>query len=212
MAVLIQAKQSDTASTHLTTYSEKEQFDLLSGRPSFDVDARSAPAAVGLMAYEPDNALMYGLTPPDATPAMPSNLSIIGGIPPITFVVSHQNSTFQQRHVSPRVLSNSCRACEVGTSISLRQRRTGPISSSGAAEDDWPALINYLLVVTFFKPLKQLKNPAGSPPDRGLNEPLYLIGRAPSGVSIFAVMDYDGPGSHSSGTKLESIYNPGWRS
>jgi hypothetical protein len=69
IATLIQAKQSDTSSTHLTTHSEKEQFDLLSGRPTFDVDAKSAPSGVDLTSYGPDNALMYGLTPPDTTPA-----------------------------------------------------------------------------------------------------------------------------------------------
>jgi hypothetical protein len=191
MAVLIQAKQSDTGSSLLSTHSEKEQFDLLSSRPTFDVDARSAPVAVDLTSYGPDNALMYGLTPPDATPAIPSTWSIHRWD-----TADHLRGIASKYHVSAK----TCLADGLVEQLqSLRgwnfnlppAKKDWTYFSGGAAKDDWSALINYLLEVTFFKPLKQLRNPAGSPPDRGLNEPLYLIGRAPSGVPMFAVMDYD---------------------
>ena len=45
-ATLIQAKQSDSNSVTLSSTSEKTQYDLLSGRPVFDVVAKSAPASV----------------------------------------------------------------------------------------------------------------------------------------------------------------------
>lgn len=195
MAILIQAKQSDTGSTHLTTHSEKEQFDLLSSRPTFDVDAKSAPPAVDLTAYGPDNALMYGLTPPDRTPAMPSTWSIHRWD-----TADHLRGIASKYHLS----ATTCLAEGLveqlqsvrGWNFNLPPaKKDWTYFSSGATKDDWSALINYLLEVTFFKPLKQLKSPAGNPPGRGLNEPLYLIGRAPSGVSMFAVVDYDGDGS-----------------
>ena len=195
MAVLIQAKQSDISSTHLASHSEKEQFDLLRGRPTFDVDAKIAPSGVDLMSYRPDNALMYGLAPPDAMPVKSSAWS------------SHRWETADGLGSIPLPYHITASACLADGLVEQLQKKRGwsfelpPAKkdwkhfTSGANLDHWSALINYLLQVTFAKPLNQLKSSAGSPPDRGLDEPLYLIGRTPKGKITFAVVDYDSIGS-----------------
>lgn len=71
IATVIQAKQSDTGSVKLTTSSEQKQFELLSERPTFDVDDQAGPRSVDLSRKARDVALLYGLTPPDSPPAAP---------------------------------------------------------------------------------------------------------------------------------------------
>jgi hypothetical protein len=192
MAVLIQAKQSDKNSTHLTTGSEKEQFDLLSGRPAFDVDAAPAPLGVDLRSYRPDDALLYGLTPPDSTPVIPAAWP------------SHRWSTADRLgaialsyHVSAAgcladVLVEQLQSCR-GWKFELPPtNKDWSYFASGPSRDHWSALVNYLLEVTFSKPLVQLKNAAGTSPDRGLVEPLHVVARMPSGKIAFGILAYEG--------------------
>jgi hypothetical protein len=65
-ATLIQAKQGDHNPANLTSHSEKQQFHLLSARPTFDVDANSAPKQITLPASRSghDLAILYGVNPP----------------------------------------------------------------------------------------------------------------------------------------------------
>jgi hypothetical protein len=110
---------------------------------SFDVDARSAPAAVDLMAYGPDNALMYGLTPPDATRAMPSNLSIHRWDS-----ADHLRGIASTYHVSAKTCLAECLVEQLqslrGWNFNLPPaKKDWTYFSSSAAKDDWSAGVGY---------------------------------------------------------------------
>ncbi len=192
-AVLIQAKQSDTGTAHLTTPSEKDQFDLLSGRPVFDVDSTTpAPSGVDLSAMTPDDALQYGLNPPDATPATPSSwanhrwtmadtLASLSKTPPVKVTASPCLADWMVEQLQ----SNR------GWKFDLPPtKHDWAYFTKAPYRDDWSALINYLLAVTFYKPLNQLAF-SGSPPDRGMDEPLCFVNRTPKGKVMFALFNRD---------------------
>lgn len=188
-AVLVQAKQSDSGATNLTSKSEQKQFDLLSSRPIFDVDAVPAPRGVNLSPMSPDDSLQYGLNPPDSTPATPSSWS------------THRWNMADGLGTSTPYLVTTG-SCLADWLVEQLQSKRGwkfklpPTSKDWTYFtiaphcDDWSALVNYLLEVTFKKPLTQLAQ-AGTVPDRGLDEPLCLVGSAPRGRTMFAVFDLD---------------------
>ena len=150
---------------------------------------------------------MYGLTPPDTTPANSSAWS------------SHRWDTADSLGsiaTKYRISAGACLAeCLVEELESKRgwnfsippTKKDWSYFASRPVPDHWSALINYLLQVTFFKPLKQLKGPTGRLPDRGLDEPLYLTSRTPTGNIAFAVVDYNAEGT--GGEPFDWIAFPG---
>ena len=60
--------------------------------------------------------------------------------------------------------------------------------AAASGRDDWAMVINYLLEVTFAKPLKTFRSVIGTP-GRGLSAPLFLQSRSPAGKTMFFYTD-----------------------
>lgn len=192
IATLIQAKQSDNSTVSPSTSSEKKQFELLSTTPIFDIDAQAAPAAVDLTAakMKHDLALLYGLTPPASLPPTPSspswsndrwetaaNLGVLWNAPP------HRVSASQclAETLVELVKGNH------GWTFQLPPPRAGWrhfAAGASSSRDDWSMLINYLLEVTFKKPVRAMKA-AGGTGGRGEEHTLYFWARTPMGGPMF---------------------------
>ncbi len=186
-AILVQAKQSDTGTVTLIKKYEKTQFDLLSRRPVFDVDQKSAPCAVNIGGNTPDVALLYGLTPPDTnTPSRPS------------WPTHRWNTGNQLATVTPayNVHAGTCLADTLVDILEGNQGWAFALPPTGknwthfsvpANRDDWSMLINFLLEKTFSTPLTSLQH-AIRGPDRGAEYPLYFQGQTPGGNTMFLLV------------------------
>ena len=186
-ALLIQAKQSDSGRVVPTTSSEKKQFELLSTRPIFSVDAVAAPRTVDLQSKSPDVALLYGLTPPATSPANPAqwiqdrwktahNLKMAGA--------SHVNATHCLANTLVDLLNGNR-----GWSFDLPPPKSNwRHFAGGSAQDDWSMLINYLLDRSFNNPVRVLKA-VGGPGKRHTDHTLCLRGHTPKGQSMFCLLD-----------------------
>lgn len=191
-AILLQAKQADNGSTSLSSGSEKTQFQLLTGRPVFDVDQKDAPGPVDLTGYSPDEALLYGLTPPDAKrwppiarwPSRASwhwwskfrgvapfrewetvmNLQSVAG----SYVVHHDSALSE---ILVRLLHGDAGWAFTLPPVGADWRHFAACSP----RDDWSMLINYLLERTAKLPLVQLRGVAGAS-SRGAEGPLWFRG------------------------------------
>jgi hypothetical protein len=183
-AVLIQAKQSDRRTIALSGRSEKTQFDLLSRRPTFDVDQSPAPTVVDLRSRNPDVGLLYGLTPPDATP---SNPPIWSG--------DRWHTSDQLASIAPPYGVNA-QTCLANTLVQMLTGAQGwkfdlpPLGQTWAhfvgpaCRDDWSMLINFLLEKTFATPLTSLQ-PAIGGSARGSDHAMYLQGSTASRRTTF---------------------------
>ena len=148
VAMLVQAKLSSTLSVTLSSRSEKNQFDLFSTRPTFDLDSALAPKGIDLRGLSPDSALMYGLTGPSAS-ALPSNFSW-----------PHFWLTADDLHCSAGTYAVSGEDCLAFTLVGMLLGNFGwdftlpPMGSdwrkfaAARPRDDWSTLINYLRLVS----------------------------------------------------------------
>lgn len=153
VAMLVQAKVSTSSSVTLSSRSEKNQFDLFSARPNFDVDAPLATRGINLRGLSPDAALMYGLTGPTAA-ALPNH-----------FAWPHHWLTANDLGRSAGTYAVTGEDCLAYTLVGMLMGNVGwdfvlpPVGggwrslASANPRDDWATLINYLLAQTFTKPL-----------------------------------------------------------
>lgn len=184
VAALIQAKISTNIGISLTSKSEKRQFDLLSTRPTFDVDTTTAPTQIDLSHLNPDRALIYGLTSPDAIPLAS------------TYGAFHHWLTADNLSLSVgkyAVSGNNCLAY-VLTGMLIGnfgwKFQLPPIGKdwsdmdSQIPRDDWSTLVNYILQETFKKPMTAAYSASMRRQDRGQEDLLYYKATTPSGQAM----------------------------
>lgn len=174
-AVLIQAKLSTCGSVTLSTPSERTQFDLLTNRPVFNVDAKVSPQKVDLSSYAPDSALLYGM-------ATNAPLSPLGHYPywhpcwPSTWLVADDlRQCAKQYAVAPA-------DCLPSVLVGMLQGNFGwefSLPPTGkdwqhfnavTPRDYWSELINYLLKDTFGKVLSKRHGIAAGQKTRGRDD------------------------------------------
>ncbi len=185
VAVLVQAKNSTAGSVTLSSRSEKNQFDLLSTRPKFDVDAALAPTKIDLSHLSPDSALVYGLTSSSST-HLPSRHSGVHHWL-TTDGLSGSAGTY-------KVTGEDCLAYlltgmlpgKFGWEFDLPPKGNGWKTIDAASpRDDWSTLINYLLEATFAKPLTATHSASMGRSSRGQEDVLYLTAKNSSGRPMF---------------------------
>lgn len=183
-ASLVQAKQADGNPVKLSTKSEKAQFHLLQTRPIFDVDATSAPTKVVLpkLRSSHDKAIFYGVNPPKNLAANPHPWP------------SHRWQMGGDCTTAPIPNQISVTSCLAETLVEYLQGMKGwdfvlpPPGKNWAyfaasPRDDWTMIINYLLEVTFAKPLKTFKTVIGQP-DRGRDDVMFMQTRPKNGITM----------------------------
>lgn len=187
VATLIQAKLSTTGGVTLSSKSEKNQFDLFSTRPKFDLDAALAPKGIDLNGLSPDSALMYGLTGPSAA-ALPSSFSW-----------PHFWLTADDLHRSAGTYAVSGEDCLAFTLVGMLLGNFGwdfalpPKGSdwrklaAASPRDDWSTLINYLLAQTFAKPLSASQRASIGRLSRGQEDVVHLASTNSVGQRMFFI-------------------------
>jgi hypothetical protein len=172
IATVIQAKQSDSGSVKLTTFSERKQFELLSEKPTFDVDAKAGPRSVDLSRIAPDVALLYGLTPPDSPQPAPL-------WPPDRWHTADGLASIRGTYA---VMASDCLATTLVQIVRGKRGWSFDLPPGGAdwrhftstsTRDDWAILVNYLLQRSFTKRVKALMD-AGSSGDRRKEHQMYF--------------------------------------
>ncbi len=188
-AVLVQAKLTSTGTVTLSNKSEKTQFELLSGRPVFDVDAATVPAPtrIDLSRYFPDTALTYGLTSPNSSP-IPN---------PKAFSLVHQWFNSYGLFGTTNSYSVQHEHCLAYLLVGMLLGNFGwefDLPPSGqdwqaiaalSPRDDWSTLINYLLEETFTKALSGKQRAAMGRSDRGQEDTLHLKATNSLGLPMF---------------------------
>lgn len=190
VAVLIQAKLSATGGITLSSLSEKRQFDLLSTRPIFDVDALVAPTQIDLRHLSPDAALMFGLTSYGSAPLPSLHSGIHHWLTADGLFSSAGTYTVSSKDCLAYVLTGML-VGTFGWKFDLPAKggdwksvaRTVP-------RDDWSTLINYLLEETFSKPLSATYKTAMGRAMRGQEDLLFMTADSPSGLPMF-FLGYD---------------------
>ena len=193
-AVLIQAKLSTSGPVTLSTCSEKTQYDLLTTRPVFNVDAAASPKMVDLSVYAPDSALMYGM-------ATNAPLSPLGHYPywhpcsPSTWVVADDLSQCAKQYT---VFPEDCLSSVLvgmlqgnfGWQFNLPPTGKDWQHFSGITPRDcWSELISYLLKDTFGKILSRKHSIAAGQTNRGRDDVLCLVSKAPGNGTMFLMVD-----------------------
>jgi hypothetical protein len=184
VAILIQAKQSDNNTVSLTTESERKQFELLTQRNQFDVDAKRAPLGVNLNGRLTDSALLYGLTSPASLPAP---------------ALSSASCRWETAHNLAAQSGKYCvkaSECLATTMVGLLAGSIGwnfNIPPTGGdwthfqvapQRDDWAMLINYLLERSFAEPVEVLRRACASGARRR-EDLLSFSARTAKGYSMF---------------------------
>jgi hypothetical protein len=197
VAILVQAKNAEGGRVHLKTTSEITQFELLSQRPTFDVDASPGPTKVDLRRYSPDAALLYGLA--DQSP------HFLGawGSPLSSYILRGTWLTKDSLGRLPATPSPLVIASESLASVLVDLLRgacgwefelpPGGHDWSHFAvfpkRDDWSMLINFLLEDTFKGSMSpRLAIPVGQG-IRGKEEQLFFSAMAPRTDSMFLITD-----------------------
>ncbi len=187
VAILVQAKLSSTGNVRLSSKSEKNQFDLFSTRPKFDLVSALAPTGIDLSGLSPDSALLYGLTGPSVA-ALPSNFSW-----------PHFWLTADDLHRSAGTYAVSGEDCLAFTLVGMLLGNFGwgfalpPKGSdwtklaAASPRDDWSTLINYLLAQTFSKPLSAAQSVSMGRLRRGQEDIVHLASKNPAGQRMFFI-------------------------
>ena len=185
IATVIQAKQSDTGSVKLTTTSEQKQFELLSERPTFDVDDQAGPTSVDLSRKARDSALLYGLTPPDSPQAAPH-------WPHDRWHTAGKLASMRGTYA---VMASDCLAATLVQMVRGKRGWYFDLPPGGAdwrhftgtsPRHDWAKLVNYLLQRSFSKQVKALVDAGGSG-DRRKEHQMYFRATSPRGKPMLFV-------------------------
>lgn len=185
VAALVQAKLSTTGGVSLSSTSERKQFDLLSTRPIFDVDAVGAPTQIDLKNLAPDTALLYGLTGP-RTAHLPSGYSGVHHWLTADNLVSSAGSyTVTGKDCLAYVLTGML-VGNFGWKLNLPAKGGDWTSiASQTPRDDWSTLINYLLHETFKKPVSAAYISSMGRSSRGQEDLLYCTATNSTGQPMF---------------------------
>ena len=203
-AAMVQAKMSADGDIALKNSSELKQFELLTTRPLFDLEAYGSPKQVDLRSYHPDSALLYGLAtersmhafrPPWSRPYLETWLTADD--------LLRQAAT--GRLTASRRLSSSLLGLLEG-SCGWRFDLPPPGAdwrhfSSGSRADAWSELINYLLTETFGKLFSTSLGVAAGRGQRGQSDIISFISK--SGTSLAKTFFVSGD-SQSRGSPLEN--------
>lgn len=197
VAILVQAKNSERGRVRLTTPSEQTQFELLSRRPTFDVDASPGPTNVDLRRYSPDAALLYGLANKHPHFRGAWGWPLSSYIWCDTWLTTDGLGTLPTTP-SPLVIASESLASVL---VDLLRGVCGwefdlPPGGHGwnhfavpPQRDDWSMLINFLLEDTFKGSMSpRLAIPAGQG-IRGKEEQLFFSATAPRTGSMFLITD-----------------------
>ena len=202
-AVLVQAKQADSNPAKLSTKSEKLQFHLLNVRPTFDVDAKAAPARVILPMSRlgHDEAILYGVNPPKKLASNPppwgSHRWQTGGGLATTPVA---NQVTLARSLATTLVEQF--QGNEGWDFTLPPAGKDWQHFASSPRDDWAMMINYLLEATFRKPLKSFHKIIKQP-NRGRNIPMFMQCHPAHGLTM-SFYHY-APGDFEDGAPLDWI-------